>query len=178
MTEQNNKSITEKEDNTQLKHILAVLIWISWAAYFVGLISGLYWGDRRVIIVTLINSIFLTIPFWLLRRGYVRISGYLLVLMVLVMVTLVATIGQGIHDYTILAYPIIIVFASLALDRLGFRIYILLTLAAIGWLVFGEASGLFIPKNYNTPGLIDFAVASAILGVAALSVNILSSTYA
>ena len=95
--------------------------------------------------------------------------------MVLVMVTLVATIGQGIHDFTILAYPIIIVFASLALDRLGFRIFVLLTLVAVAWLVFGEALGLFVPKNYETPGLIDFLETAVILSICSLSVNLLSS---
>ncbi len=83
--------------------------------------------------------------------------------MVLVMVTIVATIGQGIHDFTILAYPIIIVFASLALDRLGFRIFVFLTLVAVAWLVFGEALGLFVSKNYETPGLIDFLEAAVII---------------
>ena len=175
MTEQKNNLISEDIQNPQIRPILSALIWISWGAYFVTFISGLYWGDKTLIVVTLINCVILVIPFWLLRRGYVRASGYLLVTMVLVMVTIVATIGQGIHDFTILAYPIIIVFASLALDRLGFRIFVFLTLVAVAWLVFGEALGLFVSKNYETPGLIDFLEAAVILSIAALAVNLLSS---
>lgn len=124
MTMQKSNLVTENEENNQIKLILSVLIWISLVAYLVALISGLYRGDRTLIIVTLINCVFLTIPHWLLRHGNVRASGYLLILLVLVMVTIVATIGQGIHDFTILAYPIIIVFAGLTLDRLGFRIFV------------------------------------------------------
>jgi PAS domain S-box-containing protein len=173
MTE--NSLHTENEEDIQGKPTISAILWISWVAYFVALISGLYWGDRTLIIVTLINCIILIIPFWLLRRGNVRASGYLLVLMVLGMVTVVATIGQGIHDFTILAYPIIIVFASLALDRLGFRIFVILTVAAVAWLVFGEALGLFVTKNYKTPGLIDFLETAVLLSTAALAVNLLSS---
>ena len=173
MTE--NSIHTENEEDIQRKPTLSAILWISWLAYFVALISGLYWGDRTLIIVTLINCIILIIPFWLLRRGNVRASGYLIVLMVLGMVTVVATIGQGIHDFTILAYPIIIVFASLALDRLGFRIFVILTVAAAAWLVFGEALGLFVTKNYKTPGLIDFLETAVLLSTAALAVNLLSS---
>jgi PAS domain S-box-containing protein len=176
MTEQKNNLSNEKEENSQTKPILSALIWISWGTYLVAFISGLYWGDKKLILVTIISFVFLVIPFLLLRRGNVRASGYLLVLMVLVMVTLVATIGQGIRDLAILAFPIIIVFASLALDRLGFRIFVLLTFIAIAWLVFGEVLGLYVPESYETPGLIDFLIITGILGAAALSVNLLTST--
>jgi PAS domain S-box-containing protein len=174
MTEQKNDLSIENEENSQAKPILSALIWISWGVYLVALFSGLYWGDKKLIVVTLINCVILVIPFLLLHLGYVRASGYLLVLMVLVMVTIVATIGQGIHDLAILAYPIIIVFASLALDRFGFRIFVLLTFIAIAWLVFGEALGLFVTESYETPGLIDFLIITVILSAAALSVNLLS----
>jgi len=175
MSELKSKELNEEDENSQTKPILSALIWISWGAYLVALISGIYWADRTLVLVTLINCVILVIPFFLLRNGNIRASGYLLVMMVLVMVTLVATIGQGIHDFTILAYPIIIVFASLALDRLGFRIFVILTLVAVAWLVFGEALGLFVSKNYETPGLIDFLEAAVILSIAALAVNLLSA---
>ncbi len=165
----------ENDENSQTKPILYALIWISWGAYSVALISGLYWGDKKLILITLINCIILLIPFLLLRHGNVRASGYLLVLMVLVMVTIVATIGQGIHDFTILAYPTIIIFASLALDRLGFRVIVIMTFVAVAWLVFGEALGLYVSKTYKTPGLIDFLETAVLLSTAALSVNLLSS---
>ena len=175
MTEQKNNLISEDIQNSQIRPILSTLIWISGGAYLITLFSGLYWKDKTLIVVSLINFVLLVIPFLLQRRGYVRASVNILVLLALVTVTIVATIGQGIHDFTILAYPIIIVFASLAMDRLGFRIYVFLTLVAIAWLVFGESFGFYVSTKYGTPGLIEFLEFAVLLSTVALAVNLLSS---
>jgi hypothetical protein len=144
MTQQDPQFDSEREESRQTAHVLSILIWVTWAGYLAAIISGLYWGDWLVISATLISSVFLAVPFWLLRRGQIAISAYLLVGMVLGTVTMLATIGQGSHDFSIMAYPIIIIYASLALNRVSFRICVLLTFAALAWLVFGEMGGLFV----------------------------------
>jgi diguanylate cyclase (GGDEF)-like protein/PAS domain S-box-containing protein len=139
------------------------------------IISGLYWNDWTLVTATLINAAALLVPFFLLKRRHLLAAGYILMFMVLAMVTLAATIGQGIHDFAIMAYPIVIIFASLALDRVGFRVIVLLALASMGWLVFGEAGGVFASKPYQTPGWIDFVVIGAILLTATMAVNLLAA---
>jgi diguanylate cyclase (GGDEF)-like protein/PAS domain S-box-containing protein len=165
---------SEKLEKFQALQILSRLIWVTWASYLVVLATGFYWNDQLLIVSSVICTILLIIPFWLLKRGHIIASGYFLVFNVLGMVTTAATIGQGIHDIAILAYPIVIIFASLALDRYGFKISVLLTLVSMGWLVFGETSGLFVSQPLETPTWIDFLIISVILLVVALAVNLLS----
>ena len=163
------------EEKRQVEQILSLPIWISWAAYLVALLSALYTRDWALALATLTGMVILSIPFWLLKHGHFLSSAYTSVFMVLVTITAIATVGQGIHDVAILAYPSIIIFASLALNRSGFRISVGLTLIALGWLVFGDAWGLFVPQPYIPPTWVDYLVISAILLSAAVAVDILAT---
>lgn len=169
------QTIYENEEDRQTARTLSILIWVTWGAYLVVFISGLYWGDRDLLLTTLISSIFLVTPFWLLKRGYLLSSGYVFMLMVLGMVTVAATLGQGIHDVAIMTYPGIIISASLALDRVGFKIYVVLTLASMGWLVFGEASGLFVSEAFEMPSGIDYLIIATLLLIVAMAVDLLTT---
>ena len=164
-----------EEGRRESERILSVLILAAWIAYLAVIISGLFWGDWALIRAILISGIVLVVPFWLLKRGHLFASGFMLVLTVLVTVTAAATIGQGIRDVALIAYPVIIIYASLILNRVSFKISVLLTFAAIAWLVFGEASGLFVPQPIETPTWIDFLTIAAILSVAILVINLLAT---
>jgi PAS domain S-box-containing protein len=152
------------------------LIYITWAVYLVAMIYGIIWNEKIVIIATLISSILLLIPLWLHMLGRFQTSNFVFVILLLISTTLLATVGQGIHDVAIMAYPVIIIFGSLGMNRFGFRIIVLLALASMGWLVFGEAGGLFVSKTYETPQLFDFITVAALLLAAAFTVNLLSAT--
>jgi diguanylate cyclase (GGDEF)-like protein len=132
-------------------------------------------GDWGVITPTLISSVFLILPLWLTRHGHIFASSLFIVLIELGNVTLLATVGQGIHDVAIMAYPTIIIFASLTMHRLGFRLSVGLTLLSMAWLVFGESNGLFVSHSYETPNWVDYLVISLILLAAATAVNILAT---
>lgn len=175
MNQLNLQFSSENEDRNQTARILTLLIWFSWAAYFIVVIGGLFWTSWNMILATLIGSVFLLIPYGLIKRGYILASGYLLVFMILGTVTWLATIGQGIHDIVILAFPIIIVFASLTLNQFGFKIIVSLTILSVAWLVFGESFGLFVSNTYETPNWMDFLIILAILMVAALAVNVMTT---
>ena len=108
--------VIDIEEKRQVEQILSLPIWISWAAYLVALLSALYTHDWALALATLTGIVILAIPFWLLKHGHFLSSAYTSVFMVLVTITAIATVGQGIHDVAILAYPSIIIFASLALN--------------------------------------------------------------
>lgn len=174
MKQKDRLAAPETEDRRQTSRMLSRILFVSLTAYLVVMISGLIWNDWRVIIATSVSAVFLVIPYFLLRRGHLQASGLLIVLILLVNVTLLATIGQGIHDVAIMAYPIIILFASLAMNRLSFIMSVLLTLVSTSWLIFGESSGIFTSETFQMPSWIDFMVMSMLLLVTALAVDVLS----
>jgi diguanylate cyclase (GGDEF)-like protein len=163
MREQNLPDFNKTNERVRTERIIGLLIRVSWAVYLVVLLSNIYYKDWKVIIAVLISAAFLLIPFFLLKSGRQIAGAFFLVLLLLLNITALATVGQGIHDVSIIAYPIILIFASLTLDRRGFLTCVGMSFLSIAWLVFGE---LFA---------IDFLVIAALLTAAALAVDLLAA---
>lgn len=113
---------------------------------------------------------------YFIRRQKFERAAMFLAFVLLSLCTLIATYELGIHHISILAYPAILIIASLVMRK---RIMALLTLFAIGcaaWLVFGELSGAYTPKvlERSVPG--DFFSVAITLIVTAVMVRLLSET--
>jgi diguanylate cyclase (GGDEF)-like protein len=146
MDQGNLQTVYKNEEDRQLTRILSILIWATWGAYLFVILTALYYNDWKLIAMTLAGCALQVVPLILLRRRHLRASSLTVVLSTLGTVTIIATVGQGIRDLAIVAFPIIFIFAGLTLDRVLFRLCIGLTLAAVCWLVFGEVNGWFVTK--------------------------------
>ena len=107
----------ENEENRQLAKVLTTLIWASWCGFLVVCISGILYNDRRLIVVTLAGCAGLFLPMVLLKRRHLHASSLFSTMIILVTVTFFATVGQGIRDLAIVTFPVLFIFAGLALDR-------------------------------------------------------------
>ncbi|MBN2393956.1 MAG: PAS domain S-box protein [Anaerolineae bacterium] len=107
--------------------------------------------------------------FWLVRRGHVSTAVFMMATVLLVMITALSTLGQGIHDVANIAYPGILVVSSLILNRRAFMLLAGLTIAAICWLVLGAMFGLFVPLPHSVGNLADLITVSLALSVTAFS---------
>ena len=163
----------ENEEDRQIARILFTIIIGILVTCLVTIVSGLYWAEAKMTIITLAGAVLLVIPIVLLVRGDLWTSGLIVAIISLVIATGAATVGQGIHDYVVMVYPTIIIIASLITRRRGFIFLCLLTVASISWLVFGEANGLFIPYPIFTPDWADLTIMLSILMVAALTMYLL-----
>jgi two-component system cell cycle sensor histidine kinase/response regulator CckA len=165
----------ENEGDRNTSRVVRALILAAAATFIAVALAGLYWADRPLATVATAGTVFEVIPYWLLRRGHMRASGLLLVIGALGTLTLAAMVGQGIHDYAIVAYPIIIVFAGLTLPGAGFRLTVVLTLGSVAWLVFGEAAGWFVPMPSTPATWIDFVMVAIVVIVGAFGVHLLAA---
>ncbi len=163
------------EEDRQTAQILATIIRISCAGYSVVFLLGLYNRDWHGMVVTLAGIIMQIVPYRLLAKGFLRTGSILLLLAVLGTLATLATVGQGIRDFAIIAFPITYFLARLSLNRTCFKICVGITLAVVGWLVFGEQYGWFVPKPFGPPYWLDFLIVTVILLVAAGAVDILAS---
>ena len=170
-------SIYENEEERHLARVLVTLILASWGVYLFVIFTGFYYRDWVLIVVTLTGCAFLILPVILIIYKYLRVASLLVMLIMLGIVTVIATIGQGIHDLAVITYPIIFIFAGLTLDRKLFRLCIGLSFAAVGWLVLGTSFGWFVPHpfNENTATWIDLIIVILILSIAALAVDLLAA---
>ena len=129
-------SIFEDEEKTRAVRILSSF---GWVAFFVILFVALL----RIVMGDFMTGIYLFYPIilvalflmqLLLRRGFVKPSGYFLVVFVWGLLSLQAYTADGVRDAIILAYPIIILLAALLLSWKAGLVTGLLSLAVI-WLL-------------------------------------------
>jgi signal transduction histidine kinase len=177
MDEEHSHSIFINEENTRLVGILSIIILASWGVYLFVIITAIYYKDWSTLITTAVGCALLFVPFLLLGHQKLRASSLLVVLFEIFTITIIATLGQGIRDLAIVAFPIIIIFAGLVLDRELFRLCVGLLLVAVCWLVFGEEFGWFVTKplmGEMTNWFYLFGV-TFILLLATLAVDLLAS---
>jgi diguanylate cyclase (GGDEF)-like protein len=158
------------EEDGQAARILFVSILGSLVIFLFVLLGGFYWDDRGIIFIGVTGIVVQFLPLALLINKKVQASSFIVGLFSVILVTIATTLGQGIHDITIMAYPVIIIIASLIMHRNIFFFLSLLTMASISWLVYGEANGLFVTKRILTPSWADWLIMVSILLVAALAV--------
>ena len=80
------------------------------------------------------------------RRSQTQLAGSIMAVALTMMVTVLATLGQGIHDIAVMSYPAILITASLILRR-NTTIYLtILGVLCLGWLTFGDMYGFYKPR--------------------------------
>ena len=166
----------EQEESRQTARVLSTLIRATWVAYLFVILIHLYYKDGQLITVMLASSAALSVPWVLLKRGHLRASSFIFMLSALLTVTILATVGQGIRDLSIVAFPIIFIFAGLTLDSRLFRVCVGLAMAAVSWLALGETYGLFVTKPFAGEMSNWFLLIGAIIIflIAALAVDLLT----
>ncbi len=126
--------------------------------------------------VTVLSLIPILATFELNRRGKIQAAGGILAVVLILMVTALATVGQGIHDIGIMAYPSILLIASLILKRRSIILLTILTIVCTGWLVFGQFYGAYTPLSpYELSGQ-EFFIVCGILLITAFFIQLLSNT--
>ncbi len=87
---------------------------------------------------------------------------------------MLATNGLGIHHISVLAYPAILIVASLVTRQRTMILLTVLEIACVAWLVFGEINSLYTPSIliHSVPG--DFFSASTIIVLTAAMARLLS----
>jgi hypothetical protein len=156
-----------KNKNGMIKRILLILIWgfLILLLVVIGM-AKFVWHDSTLFVISAACSVFVLIPYVLYTRRHIYSCIVFLVVCALCMATLISTIGQGIHDYTIISFPVILIFSSLFLKRRDFIISSILALVAVSWLIFGESFAFFVPKPPLGANIVDFIIVAGILSFA------------
>ena len=171
----NNKFTDEKDQ--QLARILSTLFIVSACVYLYVFGIGVFSHDMVLVAVTAASFLIIVIPFVLLLRRNLIASSFSFVLIALVTITALATVGQGIQDTAMVAYPIIFIFAGLTLNKKLFRITVTIALVSVLWLILGEFFHWYtpFPLDEKFGDWISFGTIFILLLVAAIAVNLLAT---
>ncbi|HOU12097.1 MAG TPA: ATP-binding protein [Anaerolineae bacterium] len=152
--------------------IISVILML--AAVLAGVVTAFdhNWAAVRALGILILP---LLITFWLSSKGQAVTAIFVLAVSLLVLATILSTLGQGIHDVTNFVYPGILLVSSLVLNKRAFLVLVVLTLLAIAWLVLGAMFGLFVPRTPDVGALSDLLVVSVILIATASCVYLLSN---
>ena len=145
-----------------IRWVALVCLFVFLALTFIFLLPGYYTSA----LVSAIGIVPILISIRFLRRDQVSLPSTILAVTIILLITWLATLGQGLYDIGILGYPVILIVAGLVLRGrviLSLAFFIIL---CIGWLTFGNYFGLYdldpILQTYPQ----DFFIASIIILVA------------
>ena len=177
MNHKNAEDIYQNEEDRRTAKIISTLIFCAWGTYLIVLIQAYFSSDWQLMAVTLAGIVLQALPFYLLRRGHLSVSSFIVVLSSILTIIFMATVGQGIQDIGVIAFPIIFIFAGLTLNRALFYFTVGITFAGLCWLTFGENLGLFTSRPFDGDQLhlIYLMMISVLMLVAAVAVDLLVS---
>ena len=111
----------------------------------------------------------------LARSGKLRTASNLFLISALVLLSFGVFVSGGIHSSSSLLFPVILVFASLLLDRRVFILYGALCIASIGFIIFAENQGLtpvpYVPDPPNFPLFLTYSLVIITAGIVVRSIT-------
>jgi len=102
----------------------------------------------------------------LLARQAVSVPSSILAVTTILLITCLATLGQGIYDIGVLGYPVILIVAGLILRGRVIIYLSVLIIICVGWLIFGDIWGFYTPSYVTQSYPQDFFIASIIIVIA------------
>lgn len=165
----------DPEQNQVALYLQVIVMIIVVGAVAVGSVYVVV-GQPVPVILMLVNATAHCVVLWMVRRKHLKPAIYLFLVFLLGFVTYGILITGGLQALNAVIYPIILIFASLLLERGKFGAYFLLCVLSIGVVVFAETefiSPLYTPENSKPAFFITF---SLIILFAALIIRFVTET--
>ena len=164
---------TNKETIRFILFGLSIMILASIGIIFILHIRA---GNTQDAIVLAIGSIPILTAIGFIYFKKVELAGIIIASSLTVMITILATLGQGAYDIGTMAFPAILIIASLILKRNTVGYLTGIIILCNGWLVFGAVYGIYTPNYPEQSYVRQFIITSLILIVTMIAVYILSNT--
>jgi len=168
----------DDEKNRVAFFLHIVILAASTIAVLVGLVDALS-GIYMTVMAMSALLLPMAVAFWANRWGKTTAASYIVVLGSVVAITVVLSVGQGIHDIGIMDYGLILIISSYLLKRKGIVVVTLAIIVSVAVVVFGEMAGWLpvqVAPEYFEPRLADFLIVSLTILVGAMAIFLLSAT--
>lgn len=160
-------------------HLRTALSWIA-LSVLVGqsviLLFFLNPGTTIQFIVLSAGTLIVLAALLLNHRGRTEMAGSLIAISLTIMVTMLGTAGAGIRDIGVIAYPAILIIASLILRRDTSLLLTIFVLVCLAWLVFGDIYGWYQPQMSAQIQARHFLITAIVIVLTAFAVQTLSLT--
>ncbi len=156
-------------------YIQVISLTIVLGSSIIGIIYSVV-GQPVYVGLILTTAITFGIVILLVRFRKLEFAAFLFILATLGQLTLGIFAGGGIHSLVSVLYPVILIFASLILDRRAFIFYCLLCVSSIGFVIYAENqnfSPVYIP---DPPSLAMFITFSMLVIATAVIIHIITDS--
>jgi hypothetical protein len=103
-----------------------------------------------------------------------QLASLVLLLMFLLVINCLLWVGHGIHDIAVIAYPVVLIIASLILDRRSYLLVAGLTILSSMFIILVELTGFHLTTASNLTEISDFIIVPVILGLVAWPMRLLA----
>jgi hypothetical protein len=134
----------DQEDNLSALYIQSIAL----VSIVVALILGVVYaavGQIGYVAFMAADILIQIVMIGLVRSKKIRSASNLFLVVALVLLTLGILSAGSIHASSVMLYPILLLFASLLIDRKSYTVYVLLCIASIGFIVYAENQKLAPP---------------------------------
>jgi len=159
------------------EELVSTVRWVGYSAigiFLALIVFNLLEGDYLNVLAISTGLIPIVVSLFLLRRGVVSAPSTTLAVTIIVMITWLATFGQGLYDIGVLGYPVILIVAGLFLRGRVLMYLAFGVILCLAWLVFGDLYGLYEPSFITSTLPEDFFIGSIIILIAGNAVYRLS----
>jgi len=156
-------------DDNRIARSFYFLILALFGGFCVFLVERIFAGDTASFIITLASIMLLLSSLIMIRKHILKPAIFITTLALLMVVTLLSTLGQGIHDISNIGYPIILIISTLLLRKRSFFFLTGVSLLCVAWLVFGSAAGVYTPRPHGRGDAGDFVIVGTMLLIAAFT---------
>ncbi|HEY9153296.1 MAG TPA: ATP-binding protein [Anaerolineales bacterium] len=162
-----------------IERITSIFYWII-TSMLAALVAGIFivLSTKNVLAAEIIAVTIIPVSasFFLVRSRKFELTAAVLAILFITSITWTATYGEGIHNLSVLGYPVVLIIASLVIRKRTMIFLTLYSILCVAWLVFGELLGLYKPFAIirSVPG--DFFTASVIITLTAITVRVLTET--
>jgi PAS domain S-box-containing protein len=166
----------EKSRIARFLHIVVVtIVSVSVLVGIIDALAGVFTTAYMLSIIVLP----LLVVFWVARHGRVTLASYIMVVSMVVAITVLLSVGQGIHDIGLVDYALLLIITSYLLNRKGILAVTLVLILSVAVVVFGEIYH-FLPvkvtPGYFLPRPADFIIVSLTIVIGAVAISFMAGS--
>jgi len=154
--------------------ITSTVRWVAITVLFLFLaltVNYLLAGNYTNAMASILGVILIAVAIIFLKRGAVALPSVILAMTTTLLITWLATFGQGIYDIGLLGFPVILIVAGLILRDRAIMYLTFLIMLCMGWLGLGMYFSWYHPMPSLQGSLGDFFIGSVIILVAGTAVD-------
>jgi K+-sensing histidine kinase KdpD len=143
-------------------------------ALIIVLAAALIFNMPNTVRTMIFALVTLGVSVWLSWHGRLQLATMILLMAFVVLITWLLWKGNGIHDIAVIAYPVVLIIASLVCDRRAYLVIAGLTILSAIFIIAAELTGFHPTIGYTLTDPSDLILLPVILALVAWPMRILA----